>query len=67
MKEYAYFICDATQEEYNIIQQYQPSLIAAACVYLARRCCHFEKVWTKDMEGYTQHKGMSSICIDLFI
>jgi hypothetical protein len=39
VREYAFFFCEVVNEEYSIIQRYLPSKVAAACLYLARKCC----------------------------
>jgi len=56
LREYSQFFCDAAVEYYDIIMRYPPSKVAAACVYLARKCCRLEKVWDINQEEYTTYK-----------
>lgn len=59
IKEYAYFFCEAANEHYKIIQQFQPSKVAAACIYIARQCCQLSDVWSINLEEYTGYTALS--------
>eukprot|EP00347_Sterkiella_histriomuscorum_P011250 403373169 len=57
--QYALHFCYAVQEHYTIIQQFKPSLVAAGCLYIARKCCQLEEIWEQNMieyVGYTKQK-----------
>ena len=56
LREYTNMLCDASTEYYDIIMRYQPSKVAAACVYLARKCCKLDKEWDINLEEYTNIK-----------
>jgi hypothetical protein len=45
LRQYAFFLCDATTEFYEIIMKFHPSKVAAACAYFARKLCKLDMVW----------------------
>lgn len=55
LKEYAYFFCDNATEHYSLSQKYLPSKVAAACVYLARKCANLDTVWDINLAEYTNY------------
>jgi hypothetical protein len=56
VKEYTLHFCNAVQEHYEIIMKFPPSMVAAICLYMARKCCHLEQVWDKNIEEYVGYK-----------
>lgn len=53
IKEYSLYFAECVNEYYNIIQLFPSSMIAAACIYFARKCCNLEKSWNESLEDYT--------------
>jgi hypothetical protein len=45
LKEFAEFFCEQATESYILSHKYLPSMVAAACVYLSRKCVRLEKTW----------------------
>lgn len=56
LREYAYFFCDQAAESYEISNKYLPSKVAAACIYLARKCTRVDNMWDINLEEYTTYK-----------
>ncbi|CDW87491.1 cyclin-j-like protein [Stylonychia lemnae] len=56
VKEYAFQFCEAACEHYELIMKFQPSMVAAVCLYMARKCCQLESTWNSSMEDYVGYK-----------
>ncbi len=55
VRAYAQYFCDLLTENYHIMAKYNPSKVAASCLYIARKCCQLKNLWAIDIEDYTAY------------